>query len=97
MRVRTILLALAATGIVAALAPVAEASAASPAGRPVPAPGGPATIHAVRNGPLPTVRRVMECMSVRLTGLPIRRDAGPDLPQPPPVASVTARRHGHGE
>jgi subtilase family serine protease len=87
MRGRTILLALAATSVVAALAPVAEASTAAQAaqaGRPVPAPRKPPAIQAVRNCPLPTVVRVMECMSIRLTGLPVRREAGPDLPQPPP-------------
>lgn len=86
MRGRTILLALVATGVVAALAPATETSAAvAPANRPVPAPVSPSASHAVRNCPAPTVARVMECMSIRLTGLPIRRTAVPDAPsQPPP-------------
>ena len=84
-RGRTILLALAATGVAATLALATEASAAAaPDGRPVPGPVRQPTIGAVRNCPAPTIARVMECMSIRLTGLPVRRAAGPDLPTPPP-------------
>lgn len=81
IRGRTMLLALVATGVVAAFTPATAASAtAALASRLAP----PRAIRAVRNCPVPKVARVMECMSIRVTGLPVRRIAVPGVPQPPP-------------
>lgn len=86
MRGRSIFLALVAVGVMTALAPATEASATTaPASQPAPAPVSPSATHEARNCPRPTVARVMECTSIRLTGLPTRRTLVPDLPsQPPP-------------